>query len=841
MKQTSLLLTLVSALLLPVLTLSAADVEPANPVQLNEATLPPNALWLESLSFAKLPGWGKPGQTAAGKAITLNGVGYPHGIGYAGVSMMRIDLKRSATRFLADFNIDDSTPKAGRVRAFVFVDGKQVYQSEPTYQFTTRKEPYRISVDLTGASELILVGMADQTRNLNVNWAGARLLLNPDCKERPEAVAFPNDGVTSNPHTGDSLPVESFYHAYISSGYATPPSIGRTPIGEPIILSGTFSSRGVVVRPRSYIRVNLKGVATQFQARVGVNDGSPGRAEFRVAVDGKVMFDSPLLRAGEPLQAIDVPLAGANELELTVDGAEGDTMDTAALAVWLGARIDVKPGVDKANFPETQLTKQTPMAIAPLADGPEPKIHGARVAGASPGRAFFFAIPATGQAPLTFAASALPSGLKLDAATGFITGTMTAPLQQSVDITVRNSLGQAARPLAIVCAPYGMTPTPPMGWNSWHVWETNIDDAKIRAAADAMVSKGFAVHGFRFINIDDGWSGPRQADGSLPGAAGRFPDMKALGDYIHGKGLKFGIYGSPGDYTCNFAKFLGTLGHEQLDANTWASWGVDYLKYDGCSGGMPERWRLMRKCLDNTGRDMVYSTNSFRDLSAMAQLWRTTEDIRNNWESLNNFAFNKSVGSEKYSSSGRYNDPDMLLVGSPEALTKQNPKFAITHNEEILHVTQWAILAAPLMMGCNLSEANSDLVSLMCNDDVLDVNQDPLARQGWRLRQDSPVRGGGGEVWMRTLFDGTIAVALYNRSAEPIKMKISWKELGLEGPQSVRDCWLRKDRGTFPHDYETLVEVHAAVLLKVGHPATDRYLPAAAQATGQSCSAWGVL
>ena len=829
MSKKTILLALASALLFPSVTLSAADLAPASAsaIQLNDDALPPGALWLDSLSFAKLKGWGKPGQNAAGKPMTLNGVVYPHGIGYAGVSMMRIDLKRAATRFLADFNVDDSTAKLGKVRAFVFVDGKQVYQSEPNYKFTTRKEPYRISVDLTGASELILVGMADQTKGLNANWAGARLLLNPDSKERPEAVAFPEVATAPKPPVGDSLAVDTIYHAYITSGYASLPSLGRTQIGEPIILAGTFSPRGVVVRPRSSIRVDLKGVATQFLAQVGVNDGSLGRAEFRVTVDQKVVFESHLMRAGDPTQAIDVNLAGANELELTVDGAEGDTMDTAAFAVWLGARIYIKPGVDKTNYPEPLLAKQTTMAIAPLADGPEPQIHGARVVGASPGRAFFFAIPATGRAPLTFATSALPSGLSLDAATGFITGTMAAPLQQSVDITVRNALGQATRSLAIVCAPYGMTPTPPMGWNSWHVWETSIDDGKIRAAADAMVAKGFAAHGFRYINIDDGWSGPRLADGNLPGAAGRFPDMKALGDYIHGKGLKYGIYASPGDYTCNSAKFLGTVGHEQQDASAWASWGVDYLKYDSCGGGTPERWRLMRKCLDNIGRDIVYSTNSFRELSGMAQLWRTTEDIRNNWESLNTFAFNRSVGSEKYAVPGRYNDPDMLLVGSPEALTKQNPKFAITRNEEILHVTQWAMLAAPLMLGSNLSEADDALVALMCNDDVLDVNQDPLVRQGWRLRQDSPVRGGGGEVWMRPLFDGTIAVALYNRTTEPIKVKISWKELGLEGPQPVRDCWQRKDLGTLPQDYETVVEVHAAVLLTVGRPTTDRYLPAA--------------
>jgi alpha-galactosidase len=324
------------------------------------------------------------------------------------------------------------------------------------------------------------------------------------------------------------------------------------------------------------------------------------------------------------------------------------------------------------------------------------------------------------------------------------------------------------------------------------------------------------------VNLDEGWQGLRAADGSITGTKKQgFEDMKALGDYIHSKGLKFGIYSSPGPICCSGR--LGSRDHEQQDADTWASWGVDYLKYDRCADD-GKRWKLMRACLDNTGRDIVYSTGSCRDPEVKAQLWRTTGDIRNNWQSLSSIGFIQQAGLEKLAGPGRYNDPDMLIVGDPADLRRGS---GITRNEQITHLTLWSMLAAPMLLGCDLTKADDFLVSVTCNDDVLDVNQDPLVRQGTCFRKD-PAMGAsdmGGEVWTRPLFDGTQAVAFFNRGSEPVEIAVTWKELGLTGPQPVRDCWLRKDLGSFDTGFSVSVEVHAAVLLKVGKPTTDRYEP----------------
>jgi len=202
--------------------------------------------------------------------------------------------------------------------------------------------------------------------------------------------------------------------------------------------------------------------------------------------------------------------------------------------------------------------------------------------------------------------------------------------------------------------------------------------------------------------------------------------MKLLGDYIHNKGLKYGIYASPSEFTCNYEHYLGSLGHEQQDATMWASWGIDYLKYDGCNGGTPERWKLMRTALDNTKRDIVYSTNSSKDSTVGAQLWRTTSDIRNGWTSMSDIGFSQN-GNEKYVGTGRYNDPDMLVVGSPEFA---KTKIPLTHIEQITHLTLWSMLAAPLLMSCDLSKTDDLLYSILCNDDVLDINQDPQFNEG---------------------------------------------------------------------------------------------------------------
>lgn len=796
-------------------------------ISLPHQLLADDPVWMDSLDLGKIMTSGrtpKANRTAINQPIKINDLVYPHGVGLSSCCYIRVNLKRAVTSFSADLSLNDGRQLfAGR--GAVYVDGRRV--ADPLAG-TNRKaaKMYPLKLDLTGASELLLV-FCDSTSH---DLAGARFQLKPGATERPEIVAMPDaqSDLIKDPSAVvwlDRLPLLLY-----SSGDGRCARLNCTPRFEPLMIAGTAMGSGFSLYPRGRLFLDLKGQATRFIAQVGVNDSTPQtcgqKALFRVYRDRQVVFDSGPMAVGDKPKPVDVPLEGARELVLAVDDSGGSAMNRA-VAVWAWPRVLVTPGTNAGQRVAGKLPDQVDMPIATIKDGPEPALHGTLVAGASPGHSLFYAIPATGEKPLRFSADKLPPGLTLDPVTGFVTGTLDVS-RQLVTFTVSNRFGTASRQMMFVCEPYAMALTPPLGWNSWHQWEQNIDDQKIRDAADAMAGKGFAAHGFTYINLDDGWEGGRRADGILEADPAKFKDMKALGDYLHAKGLKFGIYSSPGPLTCG--KREGSLYHEKQDADLWASWGVDYIKYDRCSGSaladMDQRWIDFRAILDSTGRDIVYSANSCRDEAAKAQLWRTTGDIRSSWASMSDTGFNGQRGLEQFARPGRFNDPDMLIVGHCEALGSQREfsLFPITRNEQITQISLWSMLAAPLLLGCNLTRADEFLVSLMCNDDVLSIDQDPLVRQGKCFRVDPP-RGNndmGGEVWTRPLYDGTVAVAFFNRGCEPVNIKVTWKELGFEGAQPVRDCWLRKDLGTLADGYEVRVEVHGAVVIKVGTPHPER-------------------
>ncbi len=361
-----------------------------------------------------------------------------------------------------------------------------------------------------------------------------------------------------------------------------------------------------------------------------------------------------------------------------------------------------------------------------------------------------------------------------------------------------------------------------MGWNSWNCWAGAVSDEKVRAAADWMVASGLAAHGFQYVNIDDCWEGSRDAKGEIR-TNKKFPDMKALAEYVHAKGLKLGIYSSPGPKTC--AGFEASWKHEQQDADTYAKWGVDYLKYDWCSygeivrnpdlAGFKKPYQVMRTALDECHRDIVFSLCQYGmgdvwkwGAEVGGNCWRTTGDITDSWSSMSGIGFGQA-GHERYAGPGHWNDPDMLVVGKvgwgPSLhRTKLRP------NEQITHISLWSLLSAPLLIGCDMSQIDKFTLALLTNDEVLDVNQDPLGRQAGRIARD-----GAREVWARPLSDGTMAVGLFNRGMEPETVKVNWSELKLNGPQTVRDLWLQCDVGEFAESYQATVSPHGTVLVKV--------------------------
>ncbi len=360
--------------------------------------------------------------------------------------------------------------------------------------------------------------------------------------------------------------------------------------------------------------------------------------------------------------------------------------------------------------------------------------------------------------------------------------------------------------------PDGLAATPPMGWSSWNRFAEQIDDRTIRAMADAMVSTGLRDVGYRYVNIDDGWQGTRGPDGELRPNA-RFPDMKALADYVHARGLKLGIYSSPGLRTC--AGYVGSYGHVEQDARTFARWGIDYLKYDLCSGEwqyadadtVRRSYYQMGAALKATGRPMIYSLCEYGRFdvaswgrSVGGHLWRTTGDITDDYASMSDIGFtrNPEFG---HAGPGGWNDPDMLEIGNG----------GMSHDEYVTHMTLWAMSAAPLLMGHDVRKTSQAALALLSNPAVIAVDQDAMGVQGRAVRID-----GMREVWTKPLANGRIAVALFNRGPGPARMTLAARDVGLGRIAALRDLW--HGLSIEPHAATFDVPAHGAVLLEVtGH------------------------
>ena len=360
----------------------------------------------------------------------------------------------------------------------------------------------------------------------------------------------------------------------------------------------------------------------------------------------------------------------------------------------------------------------------------------------------------------------------------------------------------------------GLAQTPPMGWNTWNKFGCNVDEQLIRGAADAMVANGMREAGYQYIVIDDCWHGERDADGFIQPDPVRFPSgMKALGDYIHSKGLKFGIYSDAGTKTC--AGRPGSRGHEYQDAIQYARWGVDYLKYDWCSTGTQDQrasYLTMALALKATGRDIVFSLcewgNSQPWLWAthIGNLWRTTGDIHDAWEGTFDYRIglmnivDLNADLAPFAGPGQWNDPDMLQIGNG----------GMTTEEYRTHFSLWAMMAAPLMAGNDLTGMNPEIHEILTNREVIAVDQDRLGRAGGRTWKD-----GDKEVWSRPLAGGGRAVILLNRGAAAQTISVDWETLGLPTASrlSVRDLWAHRDLPAARGSFSAEVPSHGVVMV----------------------------
>lgn len=357
----------------------------------------------------------------------------------------------------------------------------------------------------------------------------------------------------------------------------------------------------------------------------------------------------------------------------------------------------------------------------------------------------------------------------------------------------------------------GLARTPPMGWNSWNHFHRNVNDKVVRETADAMATNGMKAAGYVYVNIDDTWEGTRDAQGNIQ-TNEKFPNMKALSDYVHSKGLKLGIYSSPGPKTC--AGFEGSYAHEEEDARTYAAWGIDYLKYDWCSATkvyqpaeMKAAYQKMAEALRATGRPIVYSLCQYGlqhvsewGAAVGGNLWRTTGDISDRWESMSNLGFTLQQGLEQYAGPGHWNDPDMLEVGNG----------GMTDEEYRTHMSLWSILAAPLLAGNDLRSMQPNTLAILTNPEVLAIDQDKAGKQGKRISKD-----GDAEVWAKPLAGGEWAVGLFNRGQALVAVTAKWSDLGITGSHPVRDLWARADRPASADSYSARVPAHGVVLIRV--------------------------
>ena len=361
----------------------------------------------------------------------------------------------------------------------------------------------------------------------------------------------------------------------------------------------------------------------------------------------------------------------------------------------------------------------------------------------------------------------------------------------------------------------GLAKTPPMGWNSWNKFQARVSDQVVRDVADAMVKTGMRDAGYLYVNIDDTWEGTRDAQGNIRSNE-KFPDMKALADYVHSKGLKLGIYSSPGPKTC--AGYEGSYQHEAQDARTWAAWGIDYLKYDWCSAtqvytpdSQPGAYAKMGQALFDaglaSGHAMVYSLCQYGQVdvgtwgaNAGGNLWRTTGDISDNWASMSNIGFNLQLGREKFAGPGHWNDPDMLEIGNG----------GMNDTEYRTHMSLWILLAAPLLAGNDLRSVAPDILEILTNKEVIAIDQDALGRQAVQISKD-----GDAQVWDRPLADGSMAVGLFNLGSTPIPVTAAWSALKITGSWNARDLWAHADRGAGTDAVWANVPPHGVVLLKL--------------------------
>lgn len=612
-----------------------------------------------------------------------------------------------------------------------------------------------------------------------------------------------------------------------------------------IKIQGVSYNRGFGAQSPCVLSFMLDGNASRFSAEVGVDDSANTAIPltFYVLADQKILFQSKAMNVGDPAVKIDLDLTGVKQLGLLITDTVGGLGNKRTNGNWANAKLLIKegftPGYVQNNDPKYILTP-TPKKT--------PQINTARVFGATPGNPVLFKVASTGQRPIQFTASNLPSGLKISAETGIITGSVKKRGNYEVLLTAKNNLGSASKKLLIKIGDT-IALTPPIGWNGWNSWEAEIDREKVLASANAMVSKGLADHGWSYINVDDAWMGVRSGPDTALQPNEKFPDIKGMIDYIHSLGLKAGLYSTP--YLASYGGYVGASSdyptggetHELFkpnrppysrigkykfepnDARQMAKWGVDFLKYD---------WRIdvasterMSTALKNSGRDIVFSLSNnapfekVTDWVRLSNMYRTGPDIKDSWTSLYNTSFVLDKWSP-YAGPGHWSDADMMILGDVSIGPVLHPT-RLTPDEQYSHVSIFSLIASPMLIGCPIDRLDAFTVSLLSNDEVIAINQDPLGKAARLVLEKD-----GFQVWKRELENGDYAVGIFNIAGYgktpqsyfrwgnevPKSFKLNFIEIGLNGDFNIRDVWRQKNLGKFNDSIITSIRHHGVMMYR---------------------------
>ncbi|MFR9503255.1 MAG: putative Ig domain-containing protein [Rikenellaceae bacterium] len=490
----------------------------------------------------------------------------------------------------------------------------------------------------------------------------------------------------------------------------------------------------------------------------------------------------------------------------------------------------------------------------PAAD--KPNINGAEVFGVRPSHPFLYTIAATGVRPMQFAADNLPEGLSIDPKTGIISGTINSTEPKSYLVTLRasNAEGEATQPLEVIVGEE-ICLTPPLGWNSWNCWGPRVTQENVEASAKAMYDKGMVNYGWSYINIDDAWQSEVRGGefyAIMPNPV-TFPDMEGMCDRIHAMGMKVGIYSTP--WVTSYAKHmggssytkdgkwdssmvdapktpskdkkwqaLGTYDFDTNDANQWAAWGIDYLKYDWNPNDEISTVR-MAKALRNSGRDIVYSLSNTcpKDLVDVCReyvhCWRTEGDLKDRWDQAGShksicdiWPLHREWVNELYEGrAGHYADPDMLVVGYMDrGWNNEMTPSTLTADEQYSHIALWSLWSAPLLIGCPIERLDDFTLALLTNSEILDIQQD---RNGIAGR--SVVATESAEIIVKELYNGDKAIGLFNLTDQSATITLNWDMAQLEGKQAIRDAWRQKDIGVYKDSFSAVVPSHGNVLIVV--------------------------